>query len=234
MDSDNRQGRSDGKKRNHRRRRKPQNRNRNNENSGGEKRAQNKDSNQNSEKRNARGNRNNRNQNGNKNQGNRNSRGGRNNNNRRRQGRSRNSGGKKYTGLEGVYFSYINLLQEHLATRKKYYELFHRADPRQLEKLERNYKRSMDNMRNYEEKLSPEQKKYLESRVDGLTLDHTYSSNHEISPEGEQEIDLGNLDNDYQGPHFLLSQANAKEDWSTDEEESVGSFEDYKKLKGIE
>lgn len=145
----------------------------------------------------------------------------RSNNNRRRR-----SNGPKLTGIDKAYRSYLVLLEKHLEARKKYYNLFHRADPKQLAKLERNFYQALTELRNFEEQLDPEMKEKFLRRVDGLAHDRAYSSNHDLDPAHEVVPD-----NPDEEPHFLASQ---KESFSHDTEESKGSMTDYYAYKGIE
>ena len=144
-------------------------------------------------------------------------------NNNRRRSRSNKP---KLPPIEQAYKQYLNLLERHLQARKKYYELFHRADPRQLAKLERLFYKALDELRNFEDNLEPKVKEDFIKRVDGLKLDTTYSSNREIEPVGEDASHIPGEE-----PHFLTTQ---EEDFSNDNEESIGSMEDYYSYKGIE
>jgi hypothetical protein len=150
---------------------------------------------------------------------------GSNNNNRRK--RSQRTG-PKLTGFEKVERCYLNLLEKHLEARRKYYELFHRADPRQLEKLERNFSRTADDMRKYEDEIKPEFKDEFQQKYNGLKRDLTYSSNHGIAP----DEDPVPFEGDFDDPHLLPSQV--EHEFSEDEEESSGSIEDYQRYKGLD
>lgn len=162
---------------------------------------------------------------GNNNQGSQNN-GNKNNNKRRRNNNRR--GGPKLSGFEKVERGYLNLLEKHLESRKKYYDLFHRADPRQLAKLEKNFYRSLDELREYEEGIKPEYKEEFETKFNGLKLDTTYSENHDLPVESEAVPTEGNFDD----PHYLPTQKD--HEFKGDEEETVGSIEDYYRYKGVE
>jgi hypothetical protein len=147
---------------------------------------------------------------------------------RRRNSRPRRSGGGgKPQGFEKFHRSYLNLLERHLDARKKYYELFHRADPKQLAKLERNFYRTLDELRSHEEKVKPEFEEKFKKLVDGLELDTTYSNNHELPLQAEVLV----KDEEIEDPHLLPTQVN--HEFKGDQEESVGSLEDYRKYKGL-
>lgn len=141
--------------------------------------------------------------------------------------RKRNFNNKKLTGIEKVERGYFNLLEKHLHARKKYYELFHRADPRQLAKLEKNFERSITELREYEETLTPELLEQFTKRNNGKKHDSTYSINHELEFNADEVSHKG----DFADPHYLESQINSS--FNEDTEESSGSMEDYNAFKGI-
>lgn len=165
-------------------------------------------------------------QNKSRNSGNTNQNSGNKNNNKRR--RNNNRRGPKLSGFEKVERGYLNLLEKHLEARKKYYDLFHRADPRQLAKLEKNFYRSLDELREYEEGIKPEYKEKFDSKFNGLKLDTTYSENHDLPVESEPVPSEG----DFEDPHYLPTQKD--HEFKGDEEETVGSIEDYYRYKGVE
>lgn len=147
--------------------------------------------------------------------------------NKRRNSRPRRTG-PKLSGFEKVERGYINLLEKHLEARKKYFDLFHRADPRQLAKLERIFSRSADELREYEDAIKPEYKEEFEKKYNGLKLDTTYSENHELPVEAP----LVATEGDFEDPHLLQTQVD--HEFKGDQEESAGSIEDYQRYKGIE
>ena len=148
-------------------------------------------------------------------------------NRRPRNNRNKSSTTKNLSGFEKIERAYLNLLEKHLEARKKYYDLFHRADPRQLSKLERSFSRTVIELREYEDNIKPEYKDRFEAKYNGLKLDHTYSSNHEISPDQEEVSTEG----EFEDPHLLSVQKETS--FVDDTEESMGSIEDYKKYKGL-
>jgi hypothetical protein len=150
------------------------------------------------------------------------------NRNRKRSNNKRrpHSKGPKLSTLEKAYRSYLNLLEKHLDARRKYFELFHRADPRQLAKLERNFNGAIKELRDFEDNLSPDIKDNFTKKVNGLKLDTIYSTNHELSPDS-QEV---SHDLPAEEPHFLESQ---KESFNEDTEETHGVMDDYYAYKGL-
>ena len=60
---------------------------------------------------------------------------------------------KNLSGFEKIERAYLNLLEKHLESRKKYYDLFHRADPRQLAKLEKSFYRTLSELRQYQRRI---------------------------------------------------------------------------------
>lgn len=151
------------------------------------------------------------------------------NNRPRREGQP---GGQQQQGgggfsIERIYEKYLNLLDQHIIARRKYHDLFYRADPAQKAKLERNFYNTLNDVREFENKLAPDVKVLFEKRNNGLKADRTYTSNHEIPIEGDEvPSDLPPAE-----PHLLQSQIAA--DYSKDTEESVGTAEDYLKYKGL-
>jgi hypothetical protein len=130
-----------------------------------------------------------------------------------------------------VLVKYDNLLEQHLITRRKYYEYFNRVDERQLYKLEKNFFDSIEHLRRFESNLEPWQREALEKRkTERYKLDLTYSNNRGWNPE---EIAKESFEPDEnEDPHFKDSQREAFEEYKEDTEESVGTYEDYLKLKG--
>ena len=168
-------------------------------------------------------------QNNNQNQNNNNRRRPQHNNNRPRpQGPAnapREPGGQ--FNIERIYEKYLNLLDQHIIARRKYHDLFYRADPAQKNKLEKNFYNTLNDIREFENKLAPDVKTLFEKRNNGYQYDRTYTSNHEIPVEGDPvPADLPPAE-----PHYLQSQIAA--DFSGDTEESVGTAEDYLKYKNF-
>ena len=146
-------------------------------------------------------------------------------NNKRRRRRRRPS--ENLSPLEKLFIKYDNLLEQHLIARKKYYEFFHRADPRQKVKLEGNFVRTIKEVRDFEETLHGEDKEKFLKKYDNYSLDTTYTSNREMPIEGDKV----SFEGDFEDPHYLPSQAES--DFKTDTEESSGTMDDYLAYKGL-
>lgn len=148
-------------------------------------------------------------------------------NNRRRyrghQNRNRPVGPE--ASINRLVEKYINLLDQHLIARRKFHDLYYRAEPQQLNKLERNFYSTLNDLRDFEAKLPPETKELFEKRVNGLRPDVTYSTNHQLNPTENVSIDETHIED----PHLLASQKKAS--YKDDTEESMGSLEDYNKYK---
>jgi hypothetical protein len=144
------------------------------------------------------------------------------------------SGGQQHTNtnssglsVERIYEKYLNLLDQHIVARRKYHDLFYRADPPQKNKLERNFYNTINDIREFENRLTPEMKISFEKRNNGYQYDRTYTTNHEIAIEGDEvPSDLPPAE-----PHYLQSQIAAE--YKDDTEESVGTAEDYLKYKNF-
>lgn len=122
-----------------------------------------------------------------------------------------------------VVQKYLNLLEQHLTNRRKYYEFFNREDGRHRRRLEKNFFNTIEQLRRFEEKLDGRQREALQAHVERYRLDLTYSSNHQISPIPEPVERTG----DFADPHFTPVQAEAFKLWADDKEESVGTIDDY-------
>lgn len=148
---------------------------------------------------------------------------------KRRSGNRRNNNkGPKLTGLERLIIKYENLREQHIEARRKYYDLFERADPQQKDKLERVFTNTMVKLREFEDNLKPEDKKLFDQHYNGLKPDHIYSENHQLDPEGDPAPPPDQVNED---PHYLESQKSC--DFSDDDEESSGTLEDYNAYKGL-
>ena len=145
--------------------------------------------------------------------------------------RSRRSGGRPLTANQ-ILVKYDNLLEQHLITRRKYFEYFNRVDDRQLQRLERNFFLSIEHLRRFEDKLEPWQREALEKRkTERYSLDLTYSQNRGWDPVEVTKIEVS--PDEIEDPHFKESQKEAFAEYKEDNEESVGTYEDYLKLKGL-
>ncbi len=129
--------------------------------------------------------------------------------------------------IERIYEKYLNLLDQHIIARRKYHDLFYRADPAQKAKLERNFYNTLNDVRDFEDKLAPDVRVLFEKRNNGYQNDRIYTTNHEIPVEGDVVPD----DLPPAEPHLLQSQINC--DYSDDTEESVGTAEDYLRYKNL-
>ncbi len=140
-------------------------------------------------------------------------------------------GGRPLTSNQ-VLVKYDNLLEQHLITRRKYYEYYNRVDERQLYRLEKNFFDSIEHLRRFEANLEPWQREALEKRkTERYKLDLTYSGNRGWNPEEIAKADFQPDENE--DPHFKESQKEAFEEYKEDTEESEGTYEDYLKMKGL-
>lgn len=135
--------------------------------------------------------------------------------------------GPQGLNVERIYEKYLNLLDQHLIARRKYHDLFYRADPAQKNKLERNFYNTLNDIRDFEARLAPEARALFEKRNNGLKQDNIYTSNHELPLVGDTPPPA----TEWADPHFLQSQQAAN--FVEDKEESVGSAEDYLKYKNL-
>jgi hypothetical protein len=146
-------------------------------------------------------------------------------------GRNRRPHGRVLTSNQ-VLVKYDNLLEQHLITRRKYYEYYNRVDERNLYRLEKNFFDSIEHLRRFEASLEGWQREALEKRkTERYRIDSTYSDNRGLDPLAEQPIEVA--PEEIEDPHFKDTQKEAYVEYQDDTEESEGSFEDYLKLKGL-
>jgi hypothetical protein len=124
--------------------------------------------------------------------------------------------------------SYMILMEKYLHARRKYFDNFYKASGEQLKSLEKNFYRTLDEVRKFEEEVPEQFKEKFEGKGNKEALDLIYSENHqiepfpEVTPIPEEEI----VD-----PHLLTTQLQA--DFKEDTEESSGTMDDYKRYKGL-
>lgn len=154
--------------------------------------------------------------------------GGNNNNNRRRRSNNRNRRSRTpfLSPIERVQKQYLLILERHLQKRKKYFELFHRADPAQLRKLEEQFHQSGEELLKFRETVPEDLRVAFDQWNNGLKHDYSYAKNHQL----ELETTPPSFEGDFEDPHYLPSQQNAN--FSEDTEESTGTMEDYLTYKG--
>lgn len=122
-----------------------------------------------------------------------------------------------------VVQKYLNLLEQHLINRRRYWEDFDRDEGRHRKRLEKNFFGTIEQLRRFEEKLDERQKDALLRHVERYRPDLTYSSNHELSPVADPVPYEGEFDD----PHFTEDQEEAFKAYANDREETVGTIDDY-------
>lgn len=135
--------------------------------------------------------------------------------------------GPQGSSSEKIYEKYLNLLDQHLIARRKYHDLFYRADPGQKNKLERNFYNTLNDIRDFESRLPPGARELFEKRNNGLKPDNIYTTNHELPLIGENPPPVS----EWADPHYLQTQRNT--DYAKDKEESIGTAEDYLLYKNL-
>ena len=140
-------------------------------------------------------------------------------------GKRKRRSGPKLSPAERVVKKYENLLEQHASARRKYFDLFNLADPQQKEKLEKNFYKTLEDVRKFEDSLEGvEREVFLERFYYDGEVDRTYSKNREISPQGEHAPE-----GPFEDPHLLEDQKAS--DYSDDDEETCGSMDDYHAYK---
>lgn len=147
--------------------------------------------------------------------------------NKKKMGQNKNRRPKNLSPIR-IIQKYDNLLDQHLIARKKFFEMHGRLAGKQLEKIEQNFTRTLEELRKFERGLRDWQKEVLEKKINNYPEDRAYSKNHNLSPDGEFVPFAG----EFEDPHLLPTQASAS--FKEDTEESLGSMDDYYAYKGIE
>ena len=123
----------------------------------------------------------------------------------------------------------MNLLDQHLQARKKYFENFDRVNTQTRAKLEKNFIESQRAFLEFRDRLKPEDLEMYQKRYEALKPDTTYSSARGIP--SEPPIASADIPSQKYGPHHLQTQIES--DFSEDNEETHGTIDDYKSYKGI-
>jgi hypothetical protein len=131
----------------------------------------------------------------------------------------------KFSLADRIYEKYQNLLEQHINARRKFHDLFYRADLPQKNKLERLFNSTLKEIRDFEGRLNPHERELFEKRHNGLALDLTYSTLNAAALEASVQI----VSEGPSDPHYMQSQKNAS--YKDDREESVGSKDDYEKYR---
>ena len=126
-----------------------------------------------------------------------------------------------------VVQKYLNLLEQHLTNRRKYYEDFNRDEGRHRRRLEKNFFGTIEQLRRFEERLNPLQKEALLNHVERYRLDLTYSGNRSMPAMAEPVATEG----DFQDPHITAAQMEAFVAYEKDREETSGTYADYEAYK---
>lgn len=131
-------------------------------------------------------------------------------------------------GAEGqeLFSRYEKLFEELAKVRSDYFEKFFRVDDNRKRSMEKRYYDLLNNFRNFENSLPDWQKNKFLKDHKGNRLDLDYSLAH---PDAEvsNEEQVAPAD-----PHVSLIQK-GRPSYKDDKEESVGTMEDYNRVKGL-
>lgn len=153
-------------------------------------------------------------------------------NNKKRSNYRRKNGGRKRISSENsnsqsgdkLTRRYMTLVDQLQLARRKYYNEFHHHDPNRVRKLRRLFEKASEELHKFISELSPDKASaVLKERLE----DKAYSSLHNISTLG----DIPPNQDEIQDPHLLKTQSESN--FEEDEEESVGTMDDYRSYKGI-
>lgn len=129
--------------------------------------------------------------------------------------------------IQMLHKKYDTLNDQRIATRKKYFENYYRVDDYRLKKLEQQFYNAIENLRRFEKSLKPWQYEILRKKIPRYKMDLAYSENHQLpaTPEPVTNVVI-------EDPHISLAQKN-RPSYKDDTEESVGTMEDFQKLKAV-
>lgn len=147
----------------------------------------------------------------------------------------RPQGGGAHSGHQGRQIHPDQLLQEydavmakHLEARRKYFELYFRADYNRLAQLEDQFYQTGLEVRNFERQLKPWQLQELQrKKTEFFPLDDEYSKNH---PEGEVDLPVSAFPTT--NFHLVPTQLERPK-YKEDTEEGEGTYEDYIAYKNL-
>ncbi|MBL6992088.1 MAG: hypothetical protein ISR65_20055 [Bacteriovoracaceae bacterium] len=149
------------------------------------------------------------------------------NKNKRYSKSNRSNKNTNYTSLDGIFKKYDHLLELYTIARRKYYDHYYRGSKREQEKLKRNYYSAISALARFEKALYPDKRRALHRRNDSGSIDNTYSTIHNL----DNKKTSINPDTAQSDIHQLQSQQSVS--YKDDLQETVGTMEDYKKLKGL-
>jgi hypothetical protein len=129
--------------------------------------------------------------------------------------------------FENIFRKYEQFLELHISARRKLFEMQGSVDNRNFKKLEQTFFTTQKQFYDFERNLSPETKQKLGEKIGEKPIDTDYSRAHNILNFQPEPIDA----TEKCDPHTLDSQHKIK--FSSDNEESIGTFDDYKQLKGL-
>ena len=109
---------------------------------------------------------------------------------------------------------YFHSLEQYWVARRKYFELFHRAQGRKLDRLKNNFYRALSELRELEKGL----------KMKGKAEDLTYSHNHQLDPHSPAQESAETME---KSEEFYILESQKENNYGDDVEESVGSMEDY-------
>ena len=140
---------------------------------------------------------------------------------RRRHHRSQHS---VQSGEEKWFQEYEYLIKSHNESRKRYFDQFHRVDQYRRRRLELNFFRAAEKLRSFEERITAKQWAHIHAKkYKNYPQDITYSTNHALTtsePVPQEFTDSMVRPDQLNRPRF-----------GEDQEESVGSIEDYQKYR---
>lgn len=115
---------------------------------------------------------------------------------------------------------YEHLIAIHNEARKRYFEQYHKGDDRRRRKLELKFFRALEQLREFEQKLTPQEQAILEAvKCPSYRSDTTYSGNHQLA--GSEELCREWMDS------MLSPEQLNRPNFHHDQEVSSGTMENY-------
>ena len=125
-------------------------------------------------------------------------------------------------GEEKWFQEYEYLIKSHNESRKRYFDQFYRVDQYRRRRLELNFFRAAEKLRSFEQQITAKQWTHIHAKkYKSYPQDITYSTNHALTasePVPQEFTDSMVRPDQLNRPSFR-----------DDQEESVGSMEDYQK-----
>lgn len=124
--------------------------------------------------------------------------------------------------------SWHDLHTVYMRARHLYYINFDFVEPKRVKQLEKEFFKSMENLRTFEAKMNDTEKNYFKNRIQEYKLDRDYSLQLPVDNTNAPETEIKNSG---ENPHFPPNLQEIYSTYKKDTEISVGSMADYQQYK---